>query len=216
MSREDDLRAELLSAARTMYPGAKPSRRLRIIGIVGRKREGKDTVLSLLRDYVAPTPVQRRALADPIKVFARKVWDLSEEQTDGDLKESLDERWGCTPRKILQHLGTEVARGIHADTWVRYLIRSIERDMDSREYHENTIWVVPDVRFVNEAGWIQAHGGLLWRVRRFDDPGTDSHASEREIDAIRVDRTIENKGSLDDLRRAIAETWRHMPSWEST
>lgn len=205
MSHED----ELLAAVRTMYPNAKPASRMRILGVVGRKREGKDTVLDILRSIRGPLPTRRRALADPIKTFAREVWGLSEEQTDGDLKESLDERWGCTPRKILQHLGTEVARGIHPDTWVRYLIRSVERDVASREYHEETLWVVPDVRFVNEAGWLRAHGALLWRVRRFDDPGADAHASEREIDAIRVDRTIENKGSLNDLREAVGFAWQH-------
>ncbi len=133
-----------------------------ILGITGYKRHGKDSVCEAVCAF---EPRARRiALADPLKAIAREVYGLSVEQTDGDLKESLDERWGLSARQIMQRLGTEVARSIHADTWVRYLLAQITK------HPQNTLWVVPDVRFMNEAL------------------------------ALRVDAQIMNSGSLDDLR----------------
>lgn len=164
-----------------------------ILGITGYKRHGKDSVCEAICAF---EPRARRiALADPLKAIAREVYGLSVEQTDGDLKESLDERWGLSARQIMQRLGTEVARSIHADTWVRYLLAQITK------HPQNTLWVVPDVRFMNEALALRAAGARIWRVHRPSlTPSGDLHASEAEIEMLPVDAQIMNSGSLDDLR----------------
>jgi hypothetical protein len=66
--------------------------------------------------------------------------------------------------------------------------------------------VISDVRFRNEMRAIQRVGGRVIRIRR---PSTlqgvaASHASEREQDAIpdsAFDLVIENRGTVEDLRR---------------
>ena len=73
-----------------------------------------------------------------------------------------------------------------------------------------TILVVTDIRFQNEADLIRKNGGILVRIerkpvglfarwglalrRRFND-----HPSESNTDKIRVDRVIDNSGSLESL-----------------
>ena len=53
--------------------------------------------------------------------------------------------------------------------------------------------VITDVRFDNEATWIQSLGGEVWRVER---PGIEqnSHVSEEPISDHLVSRTINNAG----------------------
>ncbi len=174
---------------------------MRILGIVGRKYEGKTTVARAAASHLRQmgrTP-RESALADPIKQIAMSVYGLSEAQvTDPVLKEALDVRWGFTPRWCLQRLGTEVARSIHPDTWVRCLLRQIEEEKDS-----TVVWLVPDVRFLNEGRLLRAAGAVLWRVHRPSVVSTDSHPSEQEIDQIPVDRTLRNDLGLEDLYRAV-------------
>lgn len=177
----------------------------RILGITGRKREGKDTVCELLTRHVDGA-VARVALADPIKRFARDTWDLTKEQTDGESKEMLDERWGCSPRRIIQFVGTEVARGIHPDTWVRYLVREVERRAREMPRRPPTLYIVPDVRFKNEARVLREHGARVWRVDR-GLPAEDQHASEMEIDEIEVDAALDNRRDIAHLKRQVHEAW---------
>ena len=97
-----------------------------IIGVCGKKRHGKNTVGEFLTAFEGYTPI---AFADPIKRIAMDIYGLSYEQCFGstEAKESPDPRWGVPPRHILQQIGTEVARSIHKDTWVRYCLDTIER-----------------------------------------------------------------------------------------
>lgn len=100
--------------------------RVHLVGICGKKRHGKNTVGDLLQAFEAWTPI---AFADPIKRIAMDIYGLSYEQCFGgdEHKEAVDPRWGLTPRSIMQRIGTEVARSIHKDTWVRYCLSEIER-----------------------------------------------------------------------------------------
>lgn len=171
-----------------------------IIGITGYKRHGKDSVCAAICGL--ERRAQRIALADPIKAAAREWYGLSHDQTDGDLKESLDERWGLSARQIMQRLGTEVARSIHADTWIRYLLAQTAKQ-------PQTLWVVPDVRFQNEAAVLRAAGAHIWRVHRPSlAPSGDLHASEAEIELISADVQLMNHGSLEDLHVQVESALR--------
>lgn len=183
-----------------------------IIGVCGRKRHGKDTVGAFLtREH----GYQRIAFADPIKRIAMDIYGLTYDQCYGDLKEVEDERWGTTPRFIMQHLGTEMGRTIHEDTWVRYAFATIERsrageavdifDESARGFVRKTFapdtnWVITDVRFLNEAAAVENGGGQVWKVIRPGMKGdSDTHASEVGVDLIKPTLTIPNDGTLEDL-----------------
>ena len=121
-----------------------------IIGLVGLAGSGKDTVGGFL---VQDHDFMRIALADPLKRFAREVYDFSEEQLWGpsqfrnapDLRyprivrrsierDPGDTRSGfeeiteyLTPRYALQTLGTEWGRDCYDNTWIDLAIRSAKK-----------------------------------------------------------------------------------------
>ena len=165
-----------------------------IIGIAGRARAGKDTIAEHLQQVHG---FCRRAFADALKKAAEDIFGLSHEQLYGREKETVDGFWGRSPREMLQLLGTECLRqGYGQDVWVRALQRFIHVRRAVRD------WVVPDVRFVNEAEAIRAWGGRLWLVRRpgLEAMGIVGHASEHDLDAFGAwDHVFENVGTPDDL-----------------
>jgi len=78
-----------------------------------------------------------------------------------------------TPRKILQILGTEAGRDlIHPQIWVNCLFADL---------HENSNWLITDVRFPNEAKAIKDNGGILIRINRKSDK-ISNHPSETSLD----------------------------------
>lgn len=189
-----------------------------IIGISGRKRHGKDVVSTILAEHYG---AHRLAFADELKRVAMGLWDLSFEQVYGDdkHKETVDERWGISPRVLMQLLGTEVGRNIHKETWVRKAFSIIRKahagesvtlpDMTARCFRDfqfssdQDVWTIPDARFQSEAEAIKANGGIVIKVVRPSIISTDSHASETEVDNVEEDFLIVNDGSLADLEAKV-------------
>lgn len=175
---------------------------MRIIGLTGKKRSGKDTVGQMLR---ATFGFESYALAGPVKQIGMSVYGLTRRQVDGldgyDREEVLPE-WGCSVRHILQRIGTELGREIHEDTWVRKMVARFEQ----LEGGDCVGVVVTDVRFPNEAEAIRAAGGEVWRISRPSvESSGDTHASETSIDLIRPDWLIHNTGTLEDLAVRVEE-----------
>ena len=192
--------------------------RVQIIGVCGRKRHGKDAVGRVLREHFGYTCT---AFADPLKRVVMSVYDLSWDQVFGDEaeKEAVIERWGLSPRQIMQRFGTEVGRSVHPDTWIRntldnihsavsgrgaWLRNDVQREFEHRWTATPKLWVVTDVRFPNEAEAIREAGGQVWTVVRPSlGAPVDEHTSEKSVDLVVPDARIINDGSLDDLRTRV-------------
>lgn len=160
-----------------------------LIGIVAPAGSGKTVVAKHLQDRHGFT---RMRFAHQLKAMLKVGLGLTDEQLDGaDKTVPLPQFGGCTPRHIMQTLGTDWGRRmIHSDIWTnawRAAARRVEGSI-----------VVDDVRFPNEAAAIRAEGGLLWRVVR---PGQHigDHASERMMKEIVTDETLINDVNLPDL-----------------
>lgn len=162
-----------------------------IVGLAGYARSGKDTAAAFLVDLYG---FQRLAFADPLKSAARIIFSLTDEQLFGEAKETIDPYWGSTPRRILQRLGTECLRdGFDQNVWVKALFRKIA---DAPHEH----YVIPDVRFPNEAAEVKRWGGRVVRIERPAALGSEmTHESEHALDGWTYDATIENDGSLGRL-----------------
>lgn len=194
-----------------------------ICGISGKARSGKNVFAEMLAEEL-----QRRtgkafvmmAYADDLKNMAQKELDLSWEQLWGDEKEIEDRRYKKIPRyshggfhetgdlkepywtgrEIMQSLG-EFFRGFDRDFWVKKLFRTIEE----KEY-ENVI--ITDVRYPNEVDPIVDREGYHIRVNRPDASAVHGqlHTSETSLDApYKVDFTVLNVGTLDDLRKLAGD-----------
>jgi hypothetical protein len=200
-----------------------------IIGFVGLIGAGKDTAADYLvnthgfrRDSFANT------LKDAVAHVFGWDRTLLEGRTSEarNWREQVDPWWAerlqmsnLTPRWVLQYWGTDVLRiNFHDDIW----IASLENKM--RKTRDNI--VISDVRFPNEIKAIHNAGGQVIRVKRGDDPewfdaatsynrGPNGnaewsiskskldrmkiHASEYSWVGGKIDDTVFNNSSVDDL-----------------
>lgn len=180
-----------------------------IVGITGRAGSGKDTVADVL---VKEQGFMRVSLADPLKRFCSEVfgWSLAADgplHGPSHLRNRPDARWGgLTPRHALQTLGTEWGRTMHPDVWIAYALR-VCSDPDAR-------YVIPDVRFDNEAAAIRNHGGTVievWRPGVRLEGAAGEHVSEAGIAQEHIGWTLINDSDLAVLKlraRRIVEVCR--------
>ena len=171
-----------------------------IIGLVGKKRVGKDTVADFLCKKYG---FIKYGFADPIKEIAKIMFDFS---TDESLKEVIDERWGISPREFYQKFGTEYGQFIMPQHFPK-----IFNDIDKKGFWVKRfqIWyeknkdkniVITDIRFMHEYEEIKKMGGYIIKIVR-DTGLVDNHVSENFNIDIPV--TIKNNGSKEDLFRQI-------------
>lgn len=100
-----------------------------------------------------------------------------------------------TVRKLLQKFGTEIGRNIDSNLWVNALLNEYTPDYRG----ELPNWIIPDVRFSNEAQAIIDKGGILIRVNK-DTGKNDTHISETALDNWKDwDYVVDNNGSWDNL-----------------
>ncbi|RLI88003.1 MAG: hypothetical protein DRP01_00185 [Archaeoglobales archaeon] len=182
-----------------------------IIGIAGQINSGKNTVGDIICDRWEGITM---AFADQLKYFILQMFP-------GTM--TKDELWGPSEerspvaRKLLQELGTNVARKHDPDVWVHHLLQRIlifrETGIDPLGLLPCTCKdasiVVTDVRFQNEAIAIRDDLlGCTIKVERPDnyahtfDKDAANHPSElavNEIPLTLLHTTIKNDGSLDDL-----------------
>jgi hypothetical protein len=158
-----------------------------LIGVVGRKMSGKDT----LADYLVKRyHFQKRALATPLKQACQILFLLTDGQMeDHILKETMDDRWGMSPRIIFQKMGTDIIRKtLGDDFWIRHMDEWLRVEQPLR-------LIIPDIRFPNEAEWIRRQGGILIGIQNHSIMH-DPHISETGVDNIEVDISIVNDRTL--------------------
>ena len=172
-----------------------------IIGITGHARHGKDSTADVIVKYFG---YKKHALADVMKEACRVIFGWTDEHLYGELKDIVDERFGVSPRHALQSLGTE---------WGQYKLSEYDsfKETTGRKLWVNSLLnriqgdaVIADVRFPHEADAIRERGGFIIRVNR--DYKVDlSHESEKAIEEINADFTINNTGTLIDLEWVVCD-----------
>ncbi len=117
-------------------------------------------------------------------------------------KETIDPKWGVSPRFLLQRFGTEVVRNTHPNVWVYHLDKAIKENPKKN-------FVIGDVRFENEFDFVLRIGGEMWRIQRpVENLDLDNHASEILLDNLEHHVYINNNGTLDMLRVEVSY---HLP-----
>lgn len=189
---------------------------MKLIGITGFKRSSKDTIAEYL---IKNNSFQRYSFADPIKRGVMEMFGFTEAQMWGSTedKENIDLRWGISPRRMLQLVGTELFQyditnhlsegefPIGREVWVHRFKLWYEDKIKELNQNTNTQFnvVIADVRFIHEAKAIREMGGEIWRVERPSIISNDFHASEKEQLSIEADVTIINDGTLKDLYNSV-------------
>ena len=180
-----------------------------LIGLTGVKQAGKTTVANVL---VTEFGFKQASFADPLRQLAYDInpvvgYGVQQslvlggkpnlvpvyyaELVDGagyERAKGIDE-----VRRFLQRLGTEgMRKNFGEDVWVQLLASHVDPLL---ALGDNI--VLADVRFPNEAAFVQQRG-YLWRINR---PGyeSDGHASESHIAAMQPNVDI-TSSEIEDLR----------------
>ena len=164
-----------------------------IIGITGLARSGKDTAASFLATEKDFKVIR---FADPVKAVCSQLYGIPLYHFVLGDRSGYDEYWQMTYREMLQKVGTDLIRN-HLDTdfWVKRAAHTLSIIKDS-------LIVIPDVRFENEAAWIRQQGGVIIRLVRSKAGLPDElgrHVSESEIAHNNKDFIVENNSTVEYL-----------------
>jgi hypothetical protein len=180
-----------------------------IVGVTGRKFNGKDTIAIYLKEKYG---YEMLAFAKTLKDICEIGFGFTDEQLYGSQKEVPDEKWyGLTPRQILQFVGTnlfrdhmsELSPNFGQDFWLICVQNKIKCLC---EQNNNACIVISDVRFPNEIDMIRKMGGVIIRVKRpemYNVNDADVHISEKLIDQLDVDVEVINDKTKNDLYTLI-------------
>lgn len=172
-----------------------------LIAVGGRKSNGKSSVADYIINKYGYT---RYAFADPMKEAVKVIFDFSDEQLNGDLKELIDTRWGISPRQAMQTFATELCQfdlikylpalePIGRKIWVHRFKMWYEKNKEKNI-------IISDLRFEHEAEVIKELGGCIWSVERPQLFNViDNHSSENSLPESYFDERIINDLSLADL-----------------
>jgi len=179
-----------------------------LIGFSGKKRSGKDSAgLYLIEKY----NYVQYSFAGPLKKACAEIFMFTDEQTGGDDKEMFDDRWNITARKVFQIFGTEMFRQKLGDFFPEmehlkenfWIYRFEMWYTEQIRKNPNIKVVVTDIRFQNESIIVKKLGGIVIKVNRDTGMLLDGHSSEKNIDFIKADITIENNGTLEEYYTEI-------------
>jgi len=164
---------------------------MKLLGLTGTKKAGKDTAYGMLRKQYPRLRILRVGFADALKqeiaTAIGKPVTYIEEHKDNF-------------RLILQGWGTDFRRKLCGeDYWTDKLLKKLVSLDDT----QLDLVVVTDVRFANEAKLIQDVGGKIWRIVRTVGNAVDTHSSEVEQTTIKVDYTIYNEHSFGELEHNV-------------
>lgn len=197
---------------------------MRIIGITGLKRSGKNTVGEIIRNTNPQLNVKLIGFADKVKIAAaRSIGFTEDEGTLIKLMDDAKEHWqfegqrytstgelhhtfSFTGRQFLQWFGTETGRKTFGDTfWIDQVLPNGPVGTLDTAYPGVDILVITDMRFDNEAEAVLDNGGEVWEVTRGDQivGEGDTHASEQGVRDDLITLRLFNDGSLLDLQDEV-------------
>lgn len=186
-----------------------------ILGVCGTMGTGKDTIADF---FVSVYGFKQMAMADPLKHTVKDLFDISEDVLWGPSENRTPE-----VRRLLQQLGTEVAREYDPEIWVNKTRERLkvwrEKGIDlydhtahPRDNMEHSV-VISDIRFPNEAEMLYEHPrGYLLKLERKTTPNTNAakHSSETgvlDIPEKHFYTAVDNNGTIKELHNKLREIY---------
>lgn len=184
---------------------------MKIIGLHGKARSGKDTAGGILLELDGYTPI---AFADKLRQSLLKLDPFIESfgvRLSSALKtftwEELKVGDAATEiRQLMQRHGDAV-RYVDPNAFINGLFSELD---------PNGKYVVKDVRFENEALAILGLGGLIVRIdneRPVVSGNAELHHSENPLPDNLIQGRVNNSGTLDDLRRQLHDVVDYACVW---
>jgi dephospho-CoA kinase len=173
-----------------------------IIALVGKRRVGKDVVAKYLETLHGFIHVK---VAQKLKETIKVMFDLQDENVEGSIKDDIDDRYGVSPRQIMQFVGTEIGQfklqellpNIGRTFWIKSLCNHIKNN-------KNKNFVISDVRFIHEINELCKNFSnvLVLKIER-DTGFTDIHISEQECDNITAHHVVTNNSDINALYEQV-------------
>lgn len=158
-----------------------------IIGLSGKKRSGKNAVAKFIAMQTS-MPCFEQSFADGLKAEVAKACGVSRTY----LEENKDNF-----RLILQGWGTDFRRKLVDDLyWIKKMDKALQHQY---AINPDSVALITDVRFLNEADYVRKCGGVVVRVNRPESASVDEHVSETELDDYKFDFVINNNSTLNNL-----------------
>jgi hypothetical protein len=175
----------------------------KIIAVCGYKRTGKDTVANILCKKYNYINIK---IAEDLKHIIKYLFNLSEEQVETNIKDQVDERWGVSPRKIMQYFGTELMQdklsrlipNIGNNFWINRLIDKYIKCYPDKHF------VISDLRFVHEYKCLEQYNPIIVKIeRKLHELNIDKHSSENDFNKIPVSIILKNNRCINNLEIEI-------------
>lgn len=173
---------------------------LNLVGLYGPSRAGKDETAGF---FVQDFGYEQRAQAAAIRTILLGLNplisdDVGTVMTMQELFDHCDGDWDrvkAVSRDSVDYmirLGQTCRDVIGLDVWLNTAIPSV---------NSKAKIVISDVRQPNEYEAIKARGGQVWKITR---PGVEFRAMDGLLEGYEFDVTIDNRGTLADLRGQVA------------
>jgi hypothetical protein len=186
-----------------------------VIALCGPAGSGKSTVADYLVNRYGAS---RYGFATPLKEMVKRALDFTDEQVYGtqEQKEAVDPRYGHSPRWFLQRIGTEGCRvTFGVDFWSKRALDAIYR-------HNQSLTVIEDMRFIDEAENVLLDSrvnGFVWRLWPVGDAETvaraasaGNHTSEQEWYALQASLELHPaERGLPHLHALVDEAMKMIP-----
>ena len=183
---------------------------VRVLAFSGPEEAGKSTACRLMKARHPGAVVL--SFAAPLKDGVMAMYGFTREQVYGTLKDVVDPRYGCTPRYVLQRVGTEFFRNLHATMlpecdlggvtlWIKRMVDQI------KALPAGSIVMIDDLRFPDELQALRTLGATVVKVTRPGAGGGDRavHPSAQQWQRMDADLDIVNDGTLKALGMALLE-----------
>lgn len=164
-----------------------------IIGITGKMQNGKDTLGKIIKQNYPEYEIIH--FADALKQICVNYLGLTDYQVNtGWGKKEFNEFWGMTNRQILQKVGTDAMRnGFCEDVWCKVMSLRLKEDKN---------YIVPDVRFDDQAKMLLDKGGIIIKINRESVNNTnENHKSQKGISEEFITCHIQNDGTIEELKQ---------------
>ena len=172
---------------------------MKLIAISGKIGVGKDILSAKIFEYLKGKGIKHEHLK-----FAANVKQMVSILTGGDLedqysdegKEKMVDELGMTNGTLQQVIGTLLREKLHPDIWT-FQVLKFARD------NPDTVCVISDCRFRNEADLIKQNGGVIIRLNRKNrniGKRNPNHISETDLDNYEnFDLVIDNDGTVEEM-----------------
>lgn len=165
-----------------------------IISLSGKKQSGKNEVAKIIQS-LTPLWCAEIAYADALK--SEVAFACGQSVTEVNIYKEVF-------RPILQWWGTDFRRKFQEQDlyWIHRLDGKLAILTDADKHD---IIIITDCRFKNELQYAQDIKAVTVNITRPNPLPKDLHISENELDFAKFDYTIENNGTIGELREKVKE-----------